>query len=92
MPIDVGPRAGELDGVVSTRRGYAWAVGSDARGNSLIEHWAGGPTWQRVASPTPVGGCGLTLHAIARVPHTAGPRLWSVGDDGCGGVATMRYR
>ena len=93
MPIDVGSQIGELDGVVSIRPGYAWTVGTTGfQASSLVEHWTLGPSWHRVPSPTPSGGCGLTLHSIAKVPLTGGPTLWAVGDDGCGAVATMRYR
>jgi len=98
IPIDLGQQLGELDGVVSIRHGEAWAVGvyygpGSTSCCTLIEHWTVGPSWQRVPSPTPRNGCGWTLHAIAKVPRTRGPTLWTVGDEGCSfRTVSERYR
>jgi len=93
MAIDVAGRVGELDGVVSIRRGLAWAVGTTGpRLHTLAERWLMGPTWRRVPAPTPSGTCGLTLHGVTAVPGTPGPTLWTAGDDGCGFTTTERHR
>ncbi|HEX5249266.1 MAG TPA: hypothetical protein VFW14_06355 [Gaiellales bacterium] len=93
MAIDVSGRVGELDGVVSIRRGLAWAVGTTGpQLHTLAERWLMGPTWRRVPTPTPSGTCGLTLHSVTAVPGTPGPTLWAAGDDGCGFTTTERYR
>jgi hypothetical protein len=86
-----GGSIGELDGVVSIRRGDAWAVGS-ARATSrpVAMHWDRGPAWTRVAVPQPPGSCGVTLHAVAALPGSASA-LWAVGDDGCGTVEIAHH-
>jgi hypothetical protein len=90
MPLDVGSRRGELDGVVSIAPGRAWAVGSVfAHARPLAERWQRGPVWTRTPVPQPRGSCGLTLHAVAALRGR--PTLWAVGDDGCGGVAIARH-
>ena len=75
-----GLQGNNLNGIVATSPGNAWAVGeyttASIQGKALVEHWDG-KTWaaQPVALPA-----GTTLSGLIDITATSATNAWSVGD------------
>jgi hypothetical protein len=87
-----GPaRNSKVDGTAVLAAGTAWAVGYTSSSGpvraqkTLIVRW-NGSSWQRLPSPTPVGGGGLTDIAAVSASN-----IWAVGAGGKGKVLILHW-